>query len=325
MSTKQVSKLLSEVEAHQAEQIGKALGAFSVAELTRVEMLQLAAKAIAGMMQEGYVGKVSAHAGAYIQAIIYDAWHTAHPKTEMKISDDPVLANAQGKLNNIARAFSLDGYLMNEDGEKIAVRAVLLDKLQRNGSSTGGFNPCATKASEYVKLANLRAVNDLEFAKLIGFDPEKQPKGRKAKAPSPEALAAFVAKVPLMASPEIKLLLEAALAQCLNLVPAKSNDPAVSARIHEARTWIAQHGRQFIENTITRIRECSAAMVPTTGHKEQGALAESSRPVDGTVATGKAEENDQVTRARVAKQSSKGKKPKGEGVSEEFLRDAVGL
>lgn len=284
----QAAAMLSEELRDEAQEQGAELGAYSLAKVSSQWAQCKLALTLGNLTREGYVANLTPLQASYIDAAMRAAWDRAAPGTEMVISHDNTLKNIATTLKVIARAYSLDGILKTDKGEKYAVRDKLNATLGKgqmlgakdSGSAKGGSGIAAalSMAKGMLLQAEKQALNDLELSAaakgVLTKDPTKKGRGQPLKAPSAENVNNFLTKLPLASPNEVKRVMLGALHAWVNAIPAQSNQPKVQKDIDMTRAWVLSHGEAFVEEAAKRVQkiygELTAPMSTRVGPEDAG-------------------------------------------------------
>lgn len=189
---------LSEALKKQAQEFGVILAASYQASQGASDMFRKAAIALSDMQVEHKIGKLSDSAALFIETIGRSAWHEIHKHMgkaapEYKRGDNSTINMGLMKLTKISKALSVDGYITAEKtGEKWAVKAHMLDLLGKDR----GFNAAVTFAYEVNRRHAWLCVNDLEYARTVGYNEEAD----KARTGRPSTKKASDRTVDLVSS-----------------------------------------------------------------------------------------------------------------------------
>ena len=304
---------LSDKIVDLAKKIGVAIGHESSSKLESQELCLTAAQLLfeSELRMEGYIGLTNPKVENFVSYIMAEAWITAHPGTEMKISKDQVLNNKAGNLRRIARALTLEGFLYETDakGEKyrVSVESTLKNLVfgyrdEKGKQKEGRFNPAVFKALEFIKKHEKLCVNDAEYADAVGYVPPaakadgtvSKKGGREKQAPSEQRMGAILEDVEYMEVTQIESTISAAVKTYISRLPAGAKSyvktvEAIKKATDQLLKLVKESGHVLNGEVLTQakkeIREASDA--------SKGILAEAAASAQKTPT-----HTDEVTSAR---------------------------
>lgn len=218
-------KLSDELKA-RADELGHAIGAYAKEKDNAAEAYRKAAIELFSLTMEGYVGKVNPRSENFISYLALQAWTVKYPGMEFRPSQDQVMQNTLVGLRRIAKALSLEGFLMR-DGQRVAVRDTLSRLL--NGYTVdgkvkaGAYNPAQLKAHEYNKMHEALCASNAEYAASVNYTPPadgKKKQGREKKEPSDARMASIQADVDYMLANQCIDMVQRSTKRIVSMWPA---------------------------------------------------------------------------------------------------------